>query len=264
MSNLIPFQFQSNEIRVVVDEHGEPLFVGKDVCQALGYTNHNKAMTDHCRGVTIRYPIVDSLGRTQEVRVLTEPDVLRLIVNCKLPAGVELERLVFEEILPSIRKTGKYEAPNAEPTHKAKPSEISTTAKAMLSMAKAFGFKGNQAILSADRATKIIHDVSPLQLLGVDLVSETKAVLLTPTDIGTQIGQSARQVNQMLAERGYQKQVLDSKGHHKTWDLTSLGHQYAEVLDTGKRHGDGTPVKQIKWQSGVVEILRDQSGREAA
>ncbi len=112
MSNLIPFQFESNEIRVVIDSNGEPLFVGKDICIALGYSDPTNAMKQHCRGVVKYHPIQDSLGRTQEVRVLTEPDVLRLIVNCKLPAGVAFERLIFEEILPSIRKTGKYEAPN--------------------------------------------------------------------------------------------------------------------------------------------------------
>ena len=108
MSNIIPFYFENKSIRVVTDENGEPLFVGKDVCQALGFSNPNDAMKDHCRGVAKRYPIADSLGRMQETRVLSEPDVLRLIVNCTLPAAAAFERLVFEEILPTIRKTGSY------------------------------------------------------------------------------------------------------------------------------------------------------------
>lgn len=108
MSNVIPFYFENKSIRVVTDENGEPLFVGKDVCQALGFSNPNDAMKDHCRGVAKRYPIADSLGRMQETRVLSEPDVLRLIVNCTLPAAADFERLVFEEILPTIRKTGSY------------------------------------------------------------------------------------------------------------------------------------------------------------
>lgn len=113
MSNIIPFSFESRSVRVITDEQGEPLFVGKDVCEALGYTNPRKAMNDHCRGVTKRYPIVDTLGRTQEARVLAEPDVLRLIVNCSLPAAEPFERLVFEQILPTIRKTGAYISPSA-------------------------------------------------------------------------------------------------------------------------------------------------------
>ena len=86
MSSITPFKFQDSvEVRTVTDDGGEVLFVGKDVCKALGYSNHNDAMNDHCRGVAKRYPILDSLGRTQEARVLTEADVLRLIVNSKQP-----------------------------------------------------------------------------------------------------------------------------------------------------------------------------------
>ncbi len=112
MSNIIPFSFESHSVRVITDEQGEPLFVGKDVCLALGYTNPTKAMNDHCKGLTKRYPL-QTAGGTQEVRVLAEPDVLRLIVNCSLPAAEPFERLVFEQILPTIRKTGAYISPSA-------------------------------------------------------------------------------------------------------------------------------------------------------
>ncbi|MBO1361920.1 hypothetical protein J2D73_19235, partial [Acetobacter sacchari] len=60
------------------------------------------------------------LGRQQVARVLSEPDVLRLIVGSKLPAAERFERWVFEEVLPSIRKTGGYIAAKPEDT----PEEI--------------------------------------------------------------------------------------------------------------------------------------------
>lgn len=107
MSSIIPFSFAHNQVRVIVSEAGESLFVGKDVCTTLGYTNPNKAMIDHCRGITNRYPL-QTAGGTQQVRVLTESDVLRLIISSKLPAAQEFERWVFEEVLPTIRKTGMY------------------------------------------------------------------------------------------------------------------------------------------------------------
>lgn len=112
MSQLIPFSFDGAAVRIVQIE-GEPWFVGKDVCEALGYTNPAKAMADHCRddGVTKRYPIIDSLGRTQEARVLNEANVLRLIINSRLPAAERFEAWVFEEVLPSIRRTGGYGKP---------------------------------------------------------------------------------------------------------------------------------------------------------
>ena len=112
--DIIPFQFEDKAVRVVRDESGEPLFVGKDVCEVLGYADSTNAMKRHCRGVAKQHPIVDALGRTQETRVLAEPDVMRLLVHSKLPAAQSFERLVFEEILPAIRRTGRYAAPQTE------------------------------------------------------------------------------------------------------------------------------------------------------
>lgn len=104
------FNFKSHSIRTVTLPNGEPGFVGKDVCEVLGYANPTDAMNDHCRGVADRYPILDSLGRTQQARILTEPDLYRLIIGSKLPAAEAFERWVFGEVLPSIRKTGSYSA----------------------------------------------------------------------------------------------------------------------------------------------------------
>lgn len=101
------FNFDQHTVRIVMRD-GEPWFVGKDVALTLGYADPTNAMKRHCRGVAFRHPIADSLGRKQEARILGEPDVLRLIVNSNLPAAERFEKWVFEEVLPSIRKTGAY------------------------------------------------------------------------------------------------------------------------------------------------------------
>jgi hypothetical protein len=111
---LMPFSFESRQIRAF-NIDGNPWFVGKDVCDILGYANHNDAMTRHCRGVVKRYPIVDRLGRTQEVRILNEPDVYRLVAGSTLPEAMRFEAWLFEEVLPEIRKTGSYALPGAQP-----------------------------------------------------------------------------------------------------------------------------------------------------
>lgn len=114
MSNIVPFNFEASAIRIVQID-GEPWFVGKDVAEALGYTNPAKAMGDHCRGVTKRYPLLTA-GGMQEIRILSEPDVLRLIMGSSLPAAERFERWVFEEVLPTLRRTGSYgAAPPADP-----------------------------------------------------------------------------------------------------------------------------------------------------
>lgn len=113
MSNIIPFAFSGHDVRVV-QKDGEPLFVGKDICDALGFIDAANSMKKHCRGVPKRHPISDSLGRTQKVRVLTEGDMMRLIVRSKLPAAQEFEALVFDTILPTIRRTGSYGPASSE------------------------------------------------------------------------------------------------------------------------------------------------------
>jgi len=60
--NLIPFEFETKAVRVVQDERGEPWFVGKDVCEALGYADPTTAIRSHCRGVQKLHPIPDALG----------------------------------------------------------------------------------------------------------------------------------------------------------------------------------------------------------
>lgn len=101
-----------------VDEDGMTLFCAKDVAKALGYTNHNKAIKDHCRsdGVTNRYPIVDQLGREQTAVFITEGDVYRLIAHSKLPNAERFERWVFDEVLPAIRRHGGYMVARQEET----------------------------------------------------------------------------------------------------------------------------------------------------
>lgn len=101
-------------LRTVTD-NDTVYFVGKDVAEMLGYANTKDAISKHCKGVAKRYP-VQTAGGTQEVRVITEPDFYRLVVNSKLPAAQEYEKWVFEEVLPAIRKSGAYVATTGQET----------------------------------------------------------------------------------------------------------------------------------------------------
>lgn len=112
MNNITPFFNREFNLSVrAVEVDGEVFLVGKDVALALGYADTVNAIKQHCRGVAKHHPIPDSLGRTQEARILSEGDVYRLIINSKLPSAEPFERWVFDEVLPTIRKTGRYSAP---------------------------------------------------------------------------------------------------------------------------------------------------------
>lgn len=87
---------------------GEPWFLAKDVAAALGYSNHRKAILDHCKekGVTICDTLTD--GGVQKAKYINEGNMYRLIVNCTLPIAEVFEEWIFDEVLPSIRKKGFY------------------------------------------------------------------------------------------------------------------------------------------------------------
>lgn len=111
MSSLIPFSFESHSVRAF-NIDGNPWFVGKDVCDVLGYANASDAINQHCKGVAKRYPL-QTTGGIQEVRIINEPDTYRLITGSTLPEANRFESWLFEDVLPSIRKTGGYQIPDA-------------------------------------------------------------------------------------------------------------------------------------------------------
>ena len=95
-------------LRATQDEGGNPLFCAKDVALALGYKRPNDAIQQHCRGAVIYRPIVDSLGRKQRARFISEGDMYRLTASSKLESAVSFEKWVFDDVLPSIRRDGGY------------------------------------------------------------------------------------------------------------------------------------------------------------
>jgi prophage antirepressor-like protein len=108
-NQIIPFTFEAeNEVRIIIIEN-EPWFVATDVCRILGYINSPDAIKKHCRtdGIAKRY-IIDSLNRSQEVSLLNEGNLYRLIIKSKKPEAQKFESWVCDEVLPQIRKTGSY------------------------------------------------------------------------------------------------------------------------------------------------------------
>lgn len=83
---VMTFDFRSNNVRVVLDEQGNPQFVAKDVATALGYKDQTNAIKQFCKGVVKHHPLATAGGK-QNVRVIYEPDVYRLVFI--MPNGKE-------------------------------------------------------------------------------------------------------------------------------------------------------------------------------
>ena len=90
-------------------KEGEPWFVAKDVALVLGYSNPQKAIRTHCKGVNeTDTPTAKGL---QTVKIIPERDLYRLIMRFRLPQAERFEEWVVGEVPPSIRKHGVYLTP---------------------------------------------------------------------------------------------------------------------------------------------------------
>lgn len=111
MSNITVFNNEAFGALRTIKKDGEIWFIASDVARALGYSRPADAVSQHCR-YTAKHSIPHPQGKgTLEVNIIPEGDLYRLIIRSKLPAAEQFERWVFDEVLPSIRKTGKYEIP---------------------------------------------------------------------------------------------------------------------------------------------------------
>lgn len=105
---------------------GEPWFVVKDVCGALGLENTTKAMSRLDRDEFTSSKVTDSSGREQESYLVNEPGLYSLVLSSRKPEAKAFKRWVTHEVLPAIRKTGGYMVAKDEET----PEE--TMARALL------------------------------------------------------------------------------------------------------------------------------------
>ena len=88
---------------------GEPWLVGKDVAEALGYSDRNKAIAMHVDDEDkLNDKTASSLGQ-RGGWLINESGLYSLILSSKLPNAKRFKRWVTSEVLPAIRKNGKYE-----------------------------------------------------------------------------------------------------------------------------------------------------------
>ena len=106
------FDFTSNkQVRVVIDEAGEPWFVAKDVCEALGIINHHDAVKALDDDEKLGVEISDPHGRAQMTNVISESGLYIIIMRSSKPEAKKFRKWVTSDVLPTIRKHGLYATP---------------------------------------------------------------------------------------------------------------------------------------------------------
>lgn len=110
-----------------VEQDGGIWFVGKDVAEALGYSNPSNAVISHVDDEDKLRTQIKYAGQNREVSIINESGLYSLVLSSKLPKAKAFKRWITSEVIPSIRKTGSYNKPSKQPT-----TQQEQRAKAML------------------------------------------------------------------------------------------------------------------------------------
>lgn len=96
------------KVRMYV-ENGKSWFCATDIATFLGYSNPRDAIVRHCKshGV-VNHDVIDSMGRTQQMKFISEGNIYRLTAKSQMPRADEFENWIFDEIVPSVVNTGSY------------------------------------------------------------------------------------------------------------------------------------------------------------
>ena len=119
--------------------------------------------------------------------------------------------------------------------------------RAIFGIARLIGLDKNAAAISANQGTAALTGVNMLQLMDrTHLATPGQEVYFTPTELGSRFVKSAKAFNQLLVQAGLQENIA---GH---WVPTEKGRVHAYIMDTGKAHGSGAPIQQVKWRDSVL------------
>ena len=229
MNDLMIFQSpEFGQIRTV-EVNGEPWLVGRDVAQALGYSNPRDALSRHVDEED-KNTVVNPDGNrgNPNMTIINESGLYSLVLSSKLPGAKKFRRWVTNEVLPSIRKTGGYALPQDYPS-------------ALRALAAA---EEQRMALAAEneRQKQQLADFEPIRQY-VDTILESKGALAI-TQIAADYDISARRLNQILHDEGVQRNV------NGQWILyrKHMGKGLTSSKTIHFTHADGRPDTKMQTQ----------------
>lgn len=99
------------EVRMV-KINGKPYGVGKDIATVLGYKDPSSAVSKHCKNrlkTMIEAPCQNGNVVKTQTTLIPQGDILRLVASCKLDGAEEFESWIFDEVIPKVLETGKFD-----------------------------------------------------------------------------------------------------------------------------------------------------------
>ena len=222
-NEIVPQVFNNaefGELRVIKANDGEPWFVAKDVCDALGIdTNHVREALDEDEVNTLR--ITEGKGNPNKT-IITEAGLYSLILRSRKPEAKAFKRWVTHDVLPSIRKEGGYIAASAN------DSEADIMARALLIAQK-----------TIERNQKRIAELEPKALFadavaasdGTCLVGELAKMM---RQNGVNVGQN--RLFKMMREGGY---LGKSGSNYNVPTQRAMDAGLFRIKETAITHSDG-------------------------
>lgn len=259
MTEITPFDFRGHQVRVHLDEHGEPWWVATDVAKILGYRSApdmtRRLDTDEKGTRSVRTP-----GGEQKMTTITEAGLYTAILGAKVPEARAFKRWVTHEVLPAIRKHGGYLTP-------AKVEEVLTDPDTIIRLATDLKKeRTRRAVLEAQAK------VDRPKVLFADAVSTSSSTCLIGElakilrGNGVQIGQN--RLFAWMRDNGFLISRRGSDWNMPTQHAMEMG--LFQVKETAVTHSDGhvtvnrTPKVTGKGQTYFVTRFLHPTGKDAA
>ena len=235
---------QFGEIRTMVDEKGEPWFVGKDVARRLGYINPEKALRVHVDDEDKGVNEMGTPGGTQKVTFINESGLYSLVLASKLPQAKAFKRWVTSEVLPQIRKTGGYIPLKDQDGQEL--SDLEIMCRAMEIMQK-----------SIEQKEQLIADLQP----KADYVDEVldSVDCLTMTQVAKGLGMTVHDLTTRLLQDGI---IYEQSGQYMLYApyarrglATCRTHTHRDLMGTVHTH------TYLVWTERGKQFIHDHIGK---
>ena len=215
-------------VRVIMKD-GKPYFVGKDVAVCLGYIRPRDAIGRHCKGA-VKQGILTN-GGIQEMLIIPESDLYRLIMRSELPNAVEFQDWVCDEVLPSIREKGYY---SIAPVQDKRASLLMSIIDAPDDVTRALAVKNYTDHVTAPLKAEI-EELKPKSDYCDEVLSAENT--FSASEVAAQLGiRSATALNRFLVSVEFIKAVYKRQYDKKTGKYKKVIAHYllrADYVDKG-------------------------------
>ena len=217
-SALVPFDFEGSQIRVFTDEQGEPWFVAADVCSTLGIGNVSQALSrlDGYEKTLISNEGAPA-GGPPSLNLINEPGLYTLVLGSRKPEAKRFKRWVTHEVLPAIRRTGRYAVPGLALTPATMPSDKQDSVGALLLIGQAVaqvpGVKPGIAMAATLTCIQENTGLATETLRRALPATEDPICSLNATGLGQLLWMKAKDTNQHPQPAGFSSAISVGNGN---------------------------------------------------